>query len=107
MNSALINQNIKQERLLQIILRPHLSEKSALVGDKYRQFVFKVAANADKTEIKQAVEVLFNVKVGAIRVCNVRGKERRFKQMTGHRKGWKKAYVSLQEGYDIDFTGIK
>ncbi len=105
--NAQINQNIKQERLLQIVLRPHLSEKSATLSDKHRQFVFRVASNADKLEIKQAIEVLFNVKIDAVRVCNVRGKERRFKQKVGHRKGWKKAYVSLQEGYDIDFTGIK
>ncbi len=105
--STPVNQNIKQERLLQIILRPHLSEKTAIAGDKHRQFAFKVSATANKHDIKQAAEMLFNVKVDTVRVCNVRGKERRFKQMVGHRKGWKKAYVSLQEGYDIDFTGIK
>lgn len=105
--STQTNTNPNQERLLQIILKPHLSEKSALGGDKHRQFAFKVATNANKHEIKQATEMLFNVKVNTVTVCNVRGKVRRFKQMTGQRKGWKKAYVSLQEGYDIDFTGIK
>lgn len=96
-----------QEKLLQIILKPHLSEKTALGSDKHRQFAFKVASTANKQDVKQATEMLFNVKVNTVRVCNVRGKVRRFKQLLGQRKGWKKAYVSLQEGYDIDFTGIK
>jgi len=96
-----------QERLLQVIKGPHLSEKGSLIGDKHRQFVFKVVTDANKIEIKQAVEVLFDVKVDAVRVCNVKGKVRRFKQMLGRKKGWKKAYVSLSEGYDIDFTGTK
>ena len=78
-----------------------------MLADKHRQFVFKVLKNANKSEIKQAVESLFNVKVNAIQLLNVKPKDRRFKQVEGQLKGWKKAYVSLKAGYDIDFTGTK
>jgi len=99
--------NQKQERLLQIIHRPHISEKATNIAEKNNQFVFQVASDATKDEIKQAVELLFEVKVEHVRVCNVRGKVRNFKQVTGQRKGWKKAYVALKEGQDIDFVGNK
>ena len=97
----------QQLRRFKIIQRPHLSEKSTMLADKHRQFVFKVLKNANKSEIKQAVESLFNVKVNAVQLLNVKAKERRFKQVEGQLKGWKKAYVSLKDGYDIDFTGTK
>lgn len=96
-----------QERLMQVILAPHISEKSTVTADKFRQFVFRVVSNAKKNEVKQAVEMLFNVQVESVNVCNVKGKKKYFKQMLGSRKGWKKAYVALKEGNDIDFTGMK
>ena len=94
-------------RRFKIIVKPHLSEKSTRIADKYRQFAFKVSKNTSKQEIKQAVESLFNVKVNAVQLLDVKPKPRRFKQVQGYRKAWKKAYVSLKEGYDIDFTGTK
>lgn len=94
------------ERLLKVILSPHVSEKSTIIGEKYKQITFKVARDANKCEIKQAVEKLFNVKVSAVRVTNVKAKMKRFRQQIGERNAWKKAYVTLQEGYDIDFSGI-
>ncbi len=97
----------QQLRRFKIIQRPHLSEKSTMLADKHRQFVFKVLKDANKSEVKQAVESLFNVKVDAVQLLNVKTKARRFKQVEGQLKGWKKAYVSLKEGYDIDFTGKK
>ncbi|TLY47691.1 MAG: 50S ribosomal protein L23 [Gammaproteobacteria bacterium] len=97
----------QQLRRFKIIERPHLSEKSTMLADKQRQFVFEVLKNASKSEIKQAVESLFNVKVNAVQVLNVKAKVRRFKQVEGQLKAWKKAYVSLKAGYDIDFTGTK
>lgn len=97
----------QQLRRFTIIDRPHLSEKSTMLADKHRQFVFKVLKNASKSEIKQAVESLFNVKVNAVQILNVKAKSRRFKQVEGQLKAWKKAYVSLKAGYDIDFTGTK
>lgn len=97
----------QQLRRFKIIERPHLSEKSTMLADKHRQFVFKVLKSANKSEIKQAIECLFKVKVNAVQLLNVKAKSRRFKQIEGQLKGWKKAYVSLKEGYDIDFTGTK
>ncbi|MDQ8039419.1 MAG: 50S ribosomal protein L23 [Rickettsiella sp.] len=97
----------QQQRRFKILKRPHVSEKSTLLSDKYRQFAFKVSLDANKFEVKQAVESLFNVKVSAVRLLNVKPKHRRFKQTEGHVKAWKKAYVCLQAGHDIDFTGTK
>lgn len=96
-----------QQRQFKIIERPHLSEKSTVLADKHRQFIFKVLKDANKAEIKQAVESLFNVKVDSVQLLNVKAKRRRFKQAEGRLKGWKKAYVSLKEGHDIDYTGTK
>ena len=87
--------------------KTHMSEKATIIAEKHGQFVFRVAPCATKTEIKQAVEALFEVKVKNVRVCNVKSKERRFKQTMGQRKGWKKAYVALQPGQDINFVGTK
>ncbi len=92
--SVQVNEPAKQERILQILMQPHLSEKSTIIAEKKRQYVFKVASDAVKNEIKQAVEFFFNVSVRSVRVCNMKGKSRIFKQRIGHRKGWKKAYVA-------------
>ncbi len=90
---------------MQIILRPHISEKSTDVADKHRQVVFVVDETATKSEIRAAVEQLFEVKVDNVQVANVRGKIKRFGRTPGKRQNWKKAYVRLQEGNDIDFLG--
>lgn len=97
---------MNQERLLKVLLSPVISEKSTTVAEKHRQVVFKVATDACKPEIKAAVELLFEVKVEGVRVVNVKGKQKRFGQIMGRRKSWKKAYVSLQEGYDINFANL-
>lgn len=96
-----------QQRLMRVILGPHVSEKGTIVAEKHRQILFRVLPDATKPEIKQAIEMLFEVKIDSVRVCNVKGKTRQFRQASGTRKNWKKAYVSLKEGYDIDFTGTK
>jgi large subunit ribosomal protein L23 len=96
---------MNQERLMKVLLAPIVSEKSARIGEANRQFAFKVVPDADKSEVKGAVESLFDVKVQAVRVANVKGKQKRFGRMLGRRPNWKKAYVTLQEGYDIDFAG--
>jgi large subunit ribosomal protein L23 len=98
---------MNQERLINILYEPRVSEKSTLVADKYNQFVFKVASNANKDEIKQAVELMFKVEVVSVQVCNVKGKSKTFKALQGSRKGWKKAYVRLKPGFDIDFMGTQ
>lgn len=91
-------------RLYNVLLGPHTTEKSVLAAEKRRQVTFKVAADANKTEIKQAVEKLFDVAVEAVRVTNVKGKRKRFKQVSGVRSDWKKASVSLKEGQDINIA---
>lgn len=95
---------MNQERLLQVILAPVVSEKSTFVAEKNQQVVFRVAANATKPEIKAAVEMLFNVKVESVCTVNVKGKVKRFSRMIGRRKDWKKAYVSLKNGQEINLT---
>lgn len=96
-----------QERIFKVLLGPHVSEKSATVADKYRQIVFKVMRDADKREIKAAVEALFEVKVQRVHTINTKGKRKRFRQMSGCRKDWKKAFVTLAEGHDIDFASAQ
>ncbi|MBN1684486.1 MAG: 50S ribosomal protein L23 [Gammaproteobacteria bacterium] len=99
---------MNQERLMKIILAPLISEKSTELADKRKQFVFKVVIDALKPEIKKAIETLFNVKVKSVGIVRSQGKVKRFKQILGQRKRWKKAYVALEKGYDIDFSqGLK
>lgn len=98
---------MNQARLMQILRMPHVSEKAIRVADNNRQFVFKVLPDANKLEIKQAVEFLFNVKVKSVQITNVKGKQKNFGRIRGKRSDWKKAYVGLQEGYDINFRTIE
>ena len=95
---------MNQERLMQVLLAPQISEKATYIADKYEQVVFHVASDATKPEIKAAVELLFKVEVEGVQVANVKGKVKRFKGATGRRKGWKKAYVSLKPGQEINFV---
>ncbi len=96
---------MKEEMLYQVILAPHISEKSTMVADTNRQFVFEVSRDATKPVIKQAVEKMFNVQVDTVTVVNVRGKVKRAGRTPGRRQDWKKAYVRLKPGQDIDFVG--
>jgi len=96
---------MNKERLMKILLGPHISEKATVAADENRQFVFRVARDASKPQIKQAVELLFDVKVDGVRVANVHGKRKRFGARVGKRVDYKKAYVSLQEGFDIEMMG--
>ena len=97
----------RQERLMKVLLAPHISEKSTAAADKNRTFVFKVIKDAVKDEVKGAVELMFNVKVQDVRLANVKGKVKgaRMGAKGGRRQDWKKAYVSLQSGFNIDFMG--
>jgi len=95
---------MNQERLMQVILAPVVSEKSTLVAEKHQQVVFRVTGDATKPEIKAAVELLFNVKVQGVSTVNVKGKTKRFGRSTGRRKDWKKAYVSLVPGQELDLA---
>jgi large subunit ribosomal protein L23 len=95
---------MNQERLMQVLLAPQISEKATYVADKHEQVIFRVASDATKPEIKAAVELLFKVEVEAVQVANVKGKVKRFKGSVGRRKGWKKAFVSLKPGQEINFV---
>ena len=96
---------MNQERIMNVLMASHVSEKATKLGEKDRQVIFKVVKDATSHEVKVAVETLFNVKVKDVRTLNVKGKTRNFRQIAGQRKSWKKAYVSLAEGHDIDFVG--
>lgn len=98
---------MNQERLMKVLLAPHVSEKSSMIADAGNQVAFKVARDASKPEIKGAVELLFNVKVRAVTVVNVKGKRKRFGRIQGCRLAWKKAYVALHAGHEIDFAGME
>ncbi len=90
-------------RLLQVLLAPVVSEKSTFVADKYEQVVFQVARDANKAEVKAAVELLFKVEVESVQILNRKGKEKRFGRFMGRRDHTKKAYVSLKPGQEINF----
>lgn len=95
---------MNQERLYKVILGPVISEKTATVADSSNQVVFKVARDAKKPEIRAAVEKLWDVKVQDVRVLNVKGKTKRTRYGVGQRSDWKKAYVRLEQGQEIDFA---
>jgi large subunit ribosomal protein L23 len=97
---------MNDQRIYQIIKAPLISEKAAIIGDAANQHVFKVATDAKKDEIKQAVEKIFNVKVAKVRTANVKGKTKRQGMRMGKRKYWKKAYVSLEQGQEIDLAAV-
>ena len=96
-----------KERLMQVLVAPHVSEKSARVAEQGNQFVFRVARDATKPEIKAAVELMFEVQVDAVQVVNVAGKAKRFGGRSGRRSDWKKAYVKLAQGQTIDSAGTE
>jgi large subunit ribosomal protein L23 len=96
---------MNQERLMTVLLEPHVSEKATLASEQGNQVVFKVRRDASKEEIGKAVEMMFEVKVEAVQVSVTKGKTKRFGQMHGRRSDWKKAYVRLAAGQTIDFLG--
>lgn len=96
--------NFSEARLMQVLLAPQVSEKATYIADKNEQVVFRVASDASKPEIKAAVELLFKVEVKSVQVSNVKGKAKRFGRNLGRRKDWKKAFVCLQPGQEINFA---
>jgi large subunit ribosomal protein L23 len=93
-----------QNRLYQVILAPQVTEKATRIADKHQQIAFKVRTDATKPEVKAAVELLFKVEVDAVSVVNVKGKAKRAGRTMGRRQDWKKAYVSLKPGQEINFA---
>ncbi|MDH5394713.1 MAG: 50S ribosomal protein L23 [Gammaproteobacteria bacterium] len=98
---------MNQERLMNILVSPHVSEKATVAAEKANQIVFKVVKNATKKEIKDAIEMLFEVNVENVQVALVKGKTKRTQNGVGRRNDWKKAYIRLQEGQDINFIGAE
>lgn len=96
--------NIEQNKLANVLLAPIVSEKSTIAAEESNRFVFKVVKVATKLEIKKAVELMFDVEVDSVQVLNVKGKVKRFGRSLGKRSDWKKAYVKLKAGHDIDFA---
>lgn len=105
MNTTKLITKVSSERIHQIILAPVVSEKSTRAAEKHNQAVFKVLRDAKKPEIKIAIETLFKVTVEEVRTLNVKGKTKRFGQSFGVRPNWKKAYITLAAGQEIDFLG--
>jgi large subunit ribosomal protein L23 len=93
--------------LMNLVLAPVVSEKSTRVADRNRQYVFRVLDGATKPEIRAAVELLFKTKVESVTVLNVKGKARRFGRFSGRRRNWKKAYVRLAAGHEINFAATE
>jgi large subunit ribosomal protein L23 len=96
---------MNQDRLMQVILAPVISEKSTFVGDLNNQVPFRVLADASKPEIKAAAELMFGAKVDSVQVVNVKGKSKRFGRSMGRRRNWKKAYICFAAGQEINFAG--
>ena len=97
-------QKFNEERLLNILLAPQISEKATFVAEKFEQVIFRVVSDATKPEVKAAVEKLFNVTVDSVQISNVKGKQKRFGRSVGRRQDWKKAYVCLAAGQEINFA---
>ena len=95
---------MNQQRLMQVLLAPQISEKATYVADKHEQVVFRVASDATKPEVKAAVELLFKVTVKSVQISVVKGKQKKFGRFMGSRNNWKKAYVCLNAGQEINFV---
>ena len=99
---------MSQQSIMSILLEPKVTEKSSMIGELNNQYVFKVSKNATKPEIKKAVELMFEgAEVESVQVANVKGKRKIFKRLPGQRANWKKAYIKLKPGFDIDFMGTE
>ena len=94
---------MNREQLMGVLIAPHVTEKSSLVMQNHNQYTFRVRRDATKTDIKKAVELMFEVKVAGVQVVNEPGKSRRFGKTPGRTQDWKKAYVRLAEGHSIDY----
>ena len=97
---------MNQERMYKVLLGAHISEKATVVADEANQFVFKVAKDATRPEIREAVEKIYEVSVKNVSVLNVKGKVKKTQRGISKKPSWKKAYVRLEDGHDIDFSEI-
>ena len=98
---------MNKNRLYQVLLAPRVTEKSTRVGEESNQYIFRVVPDANKSEVRDAVEMLFDVSVESVRIVNVKGKNKSFRMRPGKRSDWKKAYVRVQAGQVIDLLGAE
>ena len=97
---------MNEQKIMSILLEPKVTEKSSMIGELNNQYVFKVSKSATKPEIKKAIELMFDgAEVESVQVTNVKGKRKIFKRSPGQSANWKKAYIKLKPGFDIDFMG--
>ena len=94
---------MNREQLMSVLIAPHVTEKTSLAMQNHNQYTFRVRRDASKTDIRKAIELMFDVKVAGVQVVNEPGKARRFGRTAGRTQDWKKAYVSLAEGNTIDY----
>jgi large subunit ribosomal protein L23 len=94
---------MNHEQLMSVLIAPHVTEKTSLAMQNHNQYTFRVRRDASKTDIRKAIELMFDVKVAGVQVVNEPGKVRRFGRTVGHTQDWKKAYVSLSPGQTIDY----
>jgi large subunit ribosomal protein L23 len=94
---------VNREQLMSVLIAPHVTEKTSLAMQNHNQYTFRVRREATKTDIRKAVELMFDVKVAGVQVVNEPGKQRRFGRIAGRTQDWKKAYVSLTPGQTIDY----
>ena len=99
--------SVSREKLMNLLLAPHVSEKSARATETGNHYVFRVRTDARKPDIKAAIEQMFGVKVESVQVLNQQGKQKRFGRFEGRRSDTKKAYVRLAAGQTIDFAGVE
>ena len=92
-----------REQLMSVLIAPHVTEKTSLAMQNHNQYTFRVRRDASKTDIRKAIELMFDVKVAGVQVVNEPGKVRRFGRLSGRTQDWKKAYVSLAAGQTIDY----
>jgi large subunit ribosomal protein L23 len=94
---------VNREQLMSVLIAPHVTEKTSLAMQNHNQYTFRVRRDASKTDIRKAIELMFDVKVAGVQVVNETGKARRFGRLSGRTQDWKKAYVSLAAGQTIDY----
>jgi large subunit ribosomal protein L23 len=94
---------VNREELMSVLIAPHVTEKTSLAMQNHNQYTFRVRRDATKTDIRKAIELMFDVKVAGVQVVNETGKTRRFGRSVGRTQDWKKAYVSLSPGQTIDY----
>jgi large subunit ribosomal protein L23 len=94
---------VNREQLMSVLIAPHVNEKTSLAMQNHNQYTFRVRRDATKTDIRKAIELMFDVKVEGVQVVNEPGKTRRFGRTVGRTQDWKKAYVSLSPGQTIDY----